>query len=65
MKDLAGLENGYLSLLRKIRKEFHPNPATLRVLKKRIMRIMFLSHLFDGHDPYSAARSLFRYLLKT
>ena len=30
MKDLAGLEHGYLNLLRKIRKEFHSNPATLK-----------------------------------
>ncbi len=64
MKDLAGLENGYRNLLRKVRKELHADPDTIKVLKKHIMRIMFLSHLFDGCDPYSAARSLFRYLLK-
>ncbi len=64
MKDLAGLDHGYFNLLRKVRKELHPDPATIKVLKKRIMRIMFLSHLFDGRNPYSAAKSLFRYLLK-
>jgi glycosyltransferase involved in cell wall biosynthesis len=64
MKDLAGLEHGYFYLLKKVKQELQPDPATFKVLKKRIIRIMFLSHLFDGRDPYSAARSLFRYLLK-
>ena len=64
MKDLTGLEQGYVDLLIKIKEELHPDPATFKALKKRIMRIMFLSHLFDGRDPYSAAKSLFRYLTK-
>ncbi len=64
MKNLEGLEQGYLDLLKNVRKELNPDPAILQSLKKRIMRIMFLSHLFDGRDPCGAARSLFRYLLK-
>ncbi len=64
MKDLTGLEDGYFHLLSKVKQDLQPDPTTLKTLKKRIMRIMFFSYLFDGHDPYSAARSLFRYLLK-
>ena len=64
MKDLAGLEQGYFYLLRIVKEELQLDPVTFKALKKRIIRIMFLSHLFDGRDPYSAARSLFRYLLK-
>jgi hypothetical protein len=64
MKDLTGLEDGYFHLLSKVKQDLQPDPTTLKILKKRIMRIMFFSYLFDGHDPYSAARSLFRYLLK-
>ena len=64
MKDLSGLEDGYFHLLRKVKQELQPDSSILKTLKKRIMRIMFFSYLFDGHDPYKAARSLFRYLLK-
>jgi glycosyltransferase involved in cell wall biosynthesis len=64
MKDLAGLEKGYLDLLRKVKQELQPDTTTFKVLKKRVMRVMFLSHLFDGRNPFSAARSGFRFLTK-
>ena len=63
MKDLTGLEQGYINLLKKVRQELHSDPVTLKVLKKRIIRIMFLSHLFDGRDPFSAVKSIFRFLI--
>ena len=62
MKDLVGLENGYFHLLRKVKEELQTDPTTFNVLKKRIIRIMFLSHLFDGCNPYNAVRSVFRFL---
>ena len=62
MKDLVGLENGYFHLLRKVKEELQTDPTTFNLLKKRIMRVMFLSHLFDGCNPYNAVRSVFRFL---
>ena len=61
MKNLDGLEQGYFKLLNNVRKELNPDPVILQNLKRRIMRIIFLSHLIDGFNPLKAFRSLFRF----
>lgn len=62
MKNLDGLEAGYLNLLREVKKGISCSPSQLRFLKLRILRIMFLSHLFDGHNPLAATRLILRLL---
>ena len=52
MESIDGLEDGYVSLLKKIRGISH----------YKIARMLFLSWLFDGKDIYRAFRSLFRVL---
>ena len=64
MKDFSGLEEGYFKLLESVRVDLKPDTFSFHYLKYRIIRIMFLSYLFDKHDPYNAARSVFRYLIK-
>lgn len=60
MSNLRGLENGYIKLLEKVNTNF-PKENTA-YLKFRIIRIMFLSWLFDGKDLLNAMFSVFRIL---
>ncbi|WP_422361701.1 glycosyltransferase family 2 protein [Reichenbachiella sp.] len=60
MSNLIGLENGYIQLIKNIRNNF-PDHYRLS-LKLRVLKIMFLSHLFDGKDPINALGSIYRIL---
>lgn len=60
MKNLSGLQGGYEKLLEKVRVGF-PNVPT-NYLRMRMIRIMFLSWLFDGKDPIKAILSIFKFL---
>lgn len=60
MRNLQGLENGYHLLLKKVKENFANEYDPY--LKRRIMRIMFLSWLVDGRNPWKAIRSIFRFL---
>jgi len=62
MQNFSGLEQGYFELLRNVRKDLQPDHNRLKTLKKRIIRIVFLSYLFDDHNPIRAIRSLIRFL---
>ena len=64
MKNLLALEQGYFMLLQSVKNDLNHNFVSFSYLKYRVMRIMFLSHLIDGQNPYRAIRSAFRYLIK-
>ncbi|MGM0582489.1 MAG: glycosyltransferase family 2 protein [Bacteroidota bacterium] len=60
MKDLKGLTDGYEKLIRKIRI-YYPE-ENIQYLKKRIIRIIFLSWLVDGKNPLKAIHSIYKFL---
>ena len=51
----------YIKLLINVKSELNLDTITLKVLKKRITRVMFLTHLKDGRDPCGAIKSLIRF----
>lgn len=59
MSNLSGLEKGYLHVYQ-ISKNLPITHADRSYLKKRILRIMFLSWLMDGKNPIQAILSFFR-----
>lgn len=59
MNNLNGLENGYKHVYQLVKKLGAPTHR-LSFLKKRIIRIMMLSWLFDGKNPIQSILSLFR-----
>ena len=60
MKNFNGLELGYIQLIRSVRYlNIGPN-LSRAILKLKCMKIMFLSHLFDGKKPLTAFLSIFR-----
>ena len=63
MSDLIGLENGYAQLLGMARNEL--DLSYIQVCRLRILaiKIMFLSHLFDGNDPKNAFKAVARLVL--
>lgn len=60
MRNLSGLQNGYRKLLIKVKNDF-PEEST-KYMRKRIIRIMFLSWLIDGRNPWKAISSIFEFL---
>ncbi len=62
MKNLQGLENGYIKLIKKINNTIKVNNWSIWLLKIKVTKIMFLSHTFDGRDLISGVISIFRIL---
>ncbi len=62
MKNLKGLESGYIKLIQKIRAFERTNNYHVIYLKIKITKIMVLSHLFNGKDWKSAIGCPFRIL---
>ncbi|MGL1889886.1 MAG: glycosyltransferase [Reichenbachiella sp.] len=62
MKNLKGLEYGYRQLIQKIRSLETTNFYDILYLKIKIIKIMILSHLFDGKDWKAAMSCPFRIL---
>jgi glycosyltransferase involved in cell wall biosynthesis len=60
MRNLRGLENGYALLLYKVKERYSSEYDPY--LKRRIIRIMFLSWLVNGRNPIQAICSFFRLL---
>ena len=61
MSDLRGLENGYATLYQRLCTAHLLTPSARCRFKRRIARIMILSHLKNGRAPFAAARVLVRY----
>ncbi|RJE70861.1 glycosyltransferase family 2 protein [Reichenbachiella sp. MSK19-1] len=62
MKNLKGLEKGYIKLIQKINRSLKIKNWRLSFLKLKIAKIMFLSHTFDGRDFISGFMSIFKIL---
>lgn len=60
MVDLRGLENGYSLLIKKVRARKIGSFRLRVMLKLKILKIIFLSHLIDGKSPLKAILSIFR-----
>lgn len=60
MNNLKGLEEGYLNILKMTKTLQGVHVDDITYLKKRIIRIMFLSWFFDGKKPVQAIKSTFR-----
>ena len=56
MSNLDGLERGYCQLLAQMRQDYPNDYSPLTKLK--VMKIMFLSHLFDGKSMLKAIKAL-------
>ena len=62
MSNLKGLEDGYFKLYSNVKDNLKSKKKQLLYLKYRIIRIMMLSYLFVGKDPWSAIKVFFKYL---
>jgi len=62
MKDINGLESGYLQLINKIKTKLGVSSWIVIRLKLKITKIMVLSHLFDGRDVWAAFKVPFKIL---
>jgi len=62
MTDFSGLEEGYKSLFLFVKNLKSTNYINIIYLKYRIIRIMFLSYLFDKNDPLKAFGLIIKYL---
>ncbi|MEQ8560459.1 MAG: hypothetical protein RID18_03045, partial [Cytophagales bacterium] len=60
MKNTHGLQRGYKILLEKLKRKF-PSKS-LMTLKKRIIRIMFLTWLIEEKNPYRAVVAIIKFL---
>jgi hypothetical protein len=60
MSNLSGLEKGYHHVYKLVKSLSSTSDSDYQYLKKRILRIMFLSWFFDGKNPIQAILSLFR-----
>lgn len=60
MRNLSGLERGYLMLVDKICSLNLMSVYGRIKLKAKVMKIMFLSYWFDGRQPIQAIKSIFR-----
>ncbi len=63
MRNLDGLEKGYLLLLHKVRNQLKVGGSKYSKMKRKIGRIIFLSHLLDGKNPIRAFYSLYKVLM--
>ena len=61
MTNLKGLGNGYALLIKKIKENGWATSGQLFLLKAKVSKIMFLSHLIDGRSLKNALKSLVRY----
>lgn len=62
MKDIQGLEKGYLLLIKKIREKLAVKPGTLLRLKLKVTKIMVLSFLFNAGKLGLACKTPFKIL---
>jgi teichuronic acid biosynthesis glycosyltransferase TuaG len=62
MANLIGLEDGYYKLYKNIKRNLPVTAWELVYLKLKLIRIMALSHCFDGKRPERSLKVFFRYL---
>ena len=62
MKNLRGLELGYIQLIKKLKRELNVGGWPVLRLKLITTKIMILSYLFDGKDLFSAIKVPFNIL---
>ncbi len=62
MKDLSGLESGYVLLIKNVKHKLGVGGSRLLFLKLKIAKIMILSFLFNGRNLLAAIRSPFKIL---
>lgn len=62
MSNLKGLEQGYMFFYQYVKNLFTVSTSTKSYLRRRIIRIMFLSYI-RKFEPVNATRSLVRFLL--
>jgi teichuronic acid biosynthesis glycosyltransferase TuaG len=63
MANLEGLENGYYKLYKNLKASASVTVWDLAYLKFKIIKIMMLSHLFDGKSLERSIKVFFRYLV--
>ena len=63
MKNIIGLELSYIQLIRKIKNDLGVSGFKVIYLRMKVMRILFLSFLFDKGSLISALKSPFKILL--
>jgi glycosyltransferase involved in cell wall biosynthesis len=57
---LSDLETGYFDFFNKVKELLSINLRTRVLMKVRIKKVMFMTHLFDGGDIFKALKVLFR-----
>ncbi len=62
MKNLRGLEQGYIQVIKKLKSELNVGQWPVLRLKLITTKIMILSYLFDGKDLFSAIKAPFNIL---
>lgn len=62
MKNLKGLEAGYILLIKNVKSKICTRVSTILILKLIITKIMVLSFLFDGRDLKAAVKTPFKVL---
>ncbi|MEQ9424505.1 MAG: glycosyltransferase family 2 protein [Cyclobacteriaceae bacterium] len=62
MRNIGGLQKGYLMLFKKVQSLSGISSKEIRFLRLRLMRIIFLSQLFDAKDLFKAVEGAFKVL---